>query len=141
MKIITQQLAEKLPPLHKLLSNQAVDPQNHSTLYSILKEAQQITIYDLTTTNKHDYGTIISVNDHINRTGENPLINNKLLFNIDFINLCIMYKKEQKSVITDCCGKNLNRRYPYPSHYLCNISIIAKVLDIKKIAAYLVNIV
>ena len=114
MKIITEQLANKLPRNHKLLYNQSINPQDHSTLYSILTKAQQLTIYDITITEKHPQGTIFSVNDHINRTGKNPLIGRQKELDIDFIDISRLYFNEQNSVITDCCGKELNRNILIP---------------------------
>ena len=140
MKIITQQLADKLPKNHKLLSNQALNPQDYLTIHLALKETQQLTIYDITTTKKHPVDTIINVNDHINRTGNNPLIGHQKELGIYFTNINKLYNSEQNSITTDCCGKTLNLRYPYPSHYLCNISILAKAIGIPKISAFLVNI-
>ena len=55
-------------------------------------------------------------------------------------NITKLYKYGQNFVKTDCCGKKLNRQYSYPSHYLCNIAILAKASGIKKISAFLVNI-
>ena len=140
MKIITEQLANKLPREHKLLSNQSVNPQDYSTLYSLLIKVQQLTVFDITSTEKLPNETIFSVTDHINRTGNNPLIRHQIELGIDFIDITRLYLKKQNSVITDCCGKKLNRKYPYPSHYLCNITILAKALGIQKISAFLVNI-
>ena len=140
MKIITQQLADKLPNNHELLSNLALNPQDYLTIHPVLKEAKQLIIYDITTTNEHPAETIINVNDHINRTGNNPLICRQKELGIDFININKLYKSEKNSIKTDCCGKTLNLRYPYPSHYLCNISILAKAIGIPKISAFLVNI-
>ena len=140
MIIITQQLANKLPKNHELLSNLALNPQDYLTIYPVLTKAQQLTIYDITTTKEHSEETIIGVNDHINRTGNNPLIGHQKDLNIDFTNINKLYKSEHNSVKTDCCGKTLNLRYPYPSHYLCNISILAKAMGIHKISAFLVNI-
>ena len=140
MKIITQQLANKLPKNHELLSNLELNPQNYLVIHHVLKEAKQVTIYDLTITKEHPVETIINVNDHINRTGNNPLIGRQKELNIDFTNINKLYKSEQNSIKTDCCGKTLNLRYPYPSHYLCNISILAKAIGIPKISAFLVNI-
>ena len=140
MKIITQQLADKLPSDHKLLFNREINPQDYLTIYPVLKEAQQLTIYDITTTKEHPVETIINVNDHINRTGNNPLIIHQKKLGINFTNINKLYKNEQNSIKTDCCGKTLNPRYPYPSHYLCNISILAKAIGIPKISAFLVNI-
>ena len=140
MKIITQQLADKLPKNHELLSNLALNPQDYLAICSVLKEVKQLTIYDITTTKKHPDKTIINVKDHINRTGNNPLIGHQEELGIDFTNINKLYKIEKNSIKTDCCGKTLNLRYPYPSHYLCNISILAKAIGIPKISAFLVNI-
>ena len=140
MKIITHQLADKLPKNHELLSNLVLNPQDYLTILPVLKEAQQLIIYDITKTNKHPAQTIINVNDHINRTGNNPLIGHQIELGIDFTNINKLYKSEKNSIKTDCCGKTLNLSYPYPSHYLCNISILAKAIGIPKISAFLVNI-
>tara|TARA_B100000315_G_scaffold242192_1_gene264079 strand:+ start:59 stop:484 length:426 start_codon:yes stop_codon:yes gene_type:complete len=140
MIIITQQLADKLPKNNELLSNLALNPQDYLVIHPVLKEVQQLTIYDITTTQEHPLGTIINVNDHINRTGNNPLIGHQIELGIDFTNINKLYKSEQNSKKTDCCGKTLNLQYPYPSHYLCNISILAKAIGIPQISAFLVNI-
>ena len=140
MKIITQQLAYKLPKNHKLLSNLVLNPQDYLAIYPVLTEVQQLTIYDITTTKEHPVEAIINVNDHINRTGNNPLIGRQKELSIDFTNINKLYKSKQNSIKTDCCGKTLNLRYPYPSHYLCNISILAKAIGTPKISAFLVNI-
>ena len=139
MKIITHQLAEKLPRYHDLLSNQTINPLDYSALYLILKEAKQLAIYDTTTTQNHPPNAIISVNDHINRTGKNPLIGNQKKLSIDFIDITRLYQRKKNGVNTNCCGNELNEKYSYPSHYLCNISILAKAIGIQKIAAFLVN--
>ena len=140
MKIITQQLAENIPRNHALLANQVVNPQNFEELFPVLGAVQNLIVYDLTITKTHPPESIIKVKDHINRTGENPLISYQKKLNIDFIDITRIYKIEKNAVNTDCCGKKLNKKYIYPSHYLCNISILAKAMGIKKISAFLVNI-
>ena len=72
MKIVTNHLAKKLPKDHELLSSQIINPQDYFSLCSVLVDIEKLTIYDLTTTQKLLCYTIISVNDHINRTGNNP---------------------------------------------------------------------
>ncbi len=140
MKIITQQLADKLSSCHKLLSNQVINPQDYITTHSILINAQELTIYDITNSKKHPYEEILSVKDHINRTGNNPLIGHQKELDVVFTDITKLYNNKPNAVQTDCCGKKLNRQYPYPSHYLCNISIIAKTIGIQKISAFLINI-
>ena len=140
MTIITTQLAEKLQKDHDLLSNMVVNPRDFSALCSMLKEKKELNIYDITTTTKHPEETIISVNDHINKTGNNPLVGNQKELNIDFVDITNLYKKKQNGITTVCCGKTLNTQYKYPSSYLCNISIIARAIGTQKISAFLLNI-
>ncbi len=140
MIIITQQLANKRPPKNALLSNQVTNPLDYRGLLSLMSGAKQITVYDATHNKKLPEGKIISVKDHINRTGINPLISHQNELNINFLDITKLYKFEEKSVKTNCCGKKLNRTYPYPSHYLCNITILAKALGIHEISAFLINI-
>ena len=140
MKIITQQLAENIPRNHSLLANQVINPQNFAALFRFLETVQNLIVYDITKTKTHPPESIIKVKDHINRTGKNPLISHQKKLNIDFIDITKIYKIEKNAVNTDCCGKKLNKKYTYPSHYLCNISILAKAMGIKKISAFLVNI-
>ena len=117
-----------------------VNPQDYLTLFSVFKGVQQLTIYDLTETEKHSREAILGVNDHINRTGNNPLIGQQNKIDTYFIDVTRLYKYGKNFVKTDCCGKKLNRQYSYPSHYLCNIAILAKASGVKKISAFLVNI-
>ena len=140
MKIITSQLADKLPRNHELLLEQIVNPLDYLMIHSIITKLQHLTVYDLTMTNEQPEGAIISVNDHINKTGKNPLIDNKNKHQIDFIDITNLYNVRQNSVITNCCGEELNYKYLYPSHYLCNITIIARALGIQKTSAFLVNL-
>ena len=141
MKIITRQLAAKLPAEHKLLLNRIVNPQDITEICAILKEIKEVTIYDLTITKDHPTNSVISVCDHINRTGINPLIGKQKTLGLHFTNMAKTYKYEKPSIITNCCGKKLNKTHAYPSHYLSNISILAKTLNIKRISANLVNII
>ena len=140
MILITKQLADKLPINHELLLNRVVNPLDYSALHLIITKAQQIVIYDATKTKTLPPETIIGVYDHINRTGKNPLIGNQKKYNIDFIDITGIYSRNKTAIKTDCCGNKLNKRYLYPSHYLCIISIMAKAHGINKISAFLVNI-
>ena len=139
MKIITKQLAERLSPSHQLLQLTTIDPQDIKTLTIFLSKIKIITIYDYTTTMNHPRGEIIGVKDHINRTGTNPLIGNQKKLNIDFIDIGKTYKRKKNYIVTNCCGAKINLKYEYPSHYLCNISILAMAMGIENISAYLVN--
>ena len=141
MKIITQQLANKLQRDHELLSNYIANPLDYSKLKSIFNNIHQTTIYDITYNKKIKNGEIVGVKDHINKTGTNPLIGKQKELSIDFIDITRIYQNNKKNdVITTCCGKKLNTKYTYPSHYLCNITILARACNIQTISAFLINI-
>tara|TARA_B100000131_G_C17886423_1_gene520455 strand:- start:3 stop:437 length:435 start_codon:yes stop_codon:yes gene_type:complete len=101
----------------------------------------EINIYDQTYNKHHKNGEIITVRDHINKTGDNPLIGNQDKFTSQFIDISALYES-QGGVVTTCLGKSYNQEknhHHYPSTHICHISIIAKALGIKKIKGFLVN--
>ena len=139
MKIITWQLAEKLPRNHRLLINHTVNPQqDDSNLYSILTDNEKLTIYDATTTQEHLQNTIIGVNNHINRTGTNPLIGKQKKIGINFIDITNL-----KIIITINPNEllkyiKLNKKLPYSNELVLllkrNLKLIIKDND------YIINI-
>ena len=140
--IITKQLAEKLPIDHDLNQETICDPRSYEEINSLLKliPTTMIQIYDSTFTPHYKRGSIIPVSDHINRTGMNPLIGNSPSKQIKFIDVTNLYHCEKIGITTDCCGDKLDKSYIYPSHFLCNFSIVARSLGIEKIQAFLYNI-
>ena len=141
MNIITEQLANKLPQNSKLQKYNIVNPTNFNELYQQLKskKTNEINVIDLTSTPKEDNGMIISVQDHINRTGTNILTGKQKLLGIDFIDMTNLYQKKKNSIITNCCGEILNNKYDYPSHYICHITTLARSMNIKNICGFLYN--
>ncbi len=141
MNIITEQLANKLPKDSELQKYNIVNPTNFNELYQLLKarKKNEINVIDLTSTHKEEHGTIIPVQDHINRTGTNILTGKQKVLSIDFIDMTNIYQKKKNNIITDCCGKSLNNKYEYPSHYICHITNIAFAMNIKKINGFLYN--
>jgi len=104
-------------------------------------QQKTIDIYDVTYNTKLPYNTIIKINDHINRIGENPFIGKQNFFKIDFINLENLYLKTQEGVTTNSCGEKYHKHKKnilYPSTYLANIAAIAYINNYK-IQAHLVN--
>ena len=141
MNIITEQLANKLPQNSELQKYNIVNPTNFNELYQQLKakKTNEINVIDLTSTPKEEHGMIISVQDHINRTGTNILIGRQKLLGIDFIDMTNLYQKKKNSIITNCCGEILNNKYEYPSHYLCHITTLARAMNTKNIHGFLYN--
>lgn len=121
----------------------SVNPNNHNQMIKKLNNiiADAIEIYDYTYNLKHIHNEIIPVSDHINRTGDNPLIGNQNQISKPFIDISKLYSSS-KGVTTDCLGKYFNKhkkKYKYPSKYLCYASIVATALNNKKIKAFLIN--
>ena len=141
MNIITSQLANKLQKDNKLLKHSIVNPKRFTQAYQLLKsnKIDEIHIIDSTSTNQHKPGTIISVQNHINRTGTNILTDKQKLLALDFIDITTPYIYKKNSIITNCCGETLNNNYEYPSHYICNITILAHAMNIKKVHGFLYN--
>ena len=101
-------------------------------------KTNKIEIYDLTKSKKLKENETISIKDHINKSGINPIINNKNLFSKGFKDISNIYKSKE-GIITTCCGKNINNNFKYPSHYLCVYTILLYYIGYNKIEAYLVN--
>jgi len=141
MNIITKQLAKRLPKNHELKKYNVVNPKNFNEIYQLLtsNKTNEIHVIDLTTSQKKEPGSIISVQDHINRTAINILRGKQKFLGIDFIDMTHLYQIKKNSIITDCCGETLNNKYEYPSHYICNITTLAHALNIKNIYGYLYN--
>ena len=139
--IITQQLSNALPKSHPFQKHEIVNPECFKSLYKLLKSIknQKIIIYDRTYNKTLQNYVIVPINDHINCSGDNPLIGHQKLLNIDFLEIGSLYKQYNQGIITHCCGKILNIKYSYPSHFICHIAILAKVVGIEKIQAYLLN--
>ena len=57
--------------------------------------------------------------------------------NLDSTNL---YKQNQLGIITECCGGQLNKKSPYPSHYLSNVALLSKAIGVNEFSAYLINV-
>tara|TARA_B100000700_G_C14821878_1_gene750355 strand:- start:249 stop:788 length:540 start_codon:yes stop_codon:yes gene_type:complete len=97
-------------------------------------------IFDLTISIKQKTGQIFHVNDHINKSGYNPLVGKQSFYKIDFLDIANLYIYNQEGVITHCCGKKLSLDCAFPNHYLHSISIMLKVFNCQKINAKLVNV-
>ena len=140
MKLVTRQLLKKLAKTHEASQYFPINPKDIEKIIKILKNKTKIEVYDLTVSNKKQKLQIIPVIDHINRTGINPLRTRQKDLKINFLDSGKIYKKKPNGIITNCCGEVLNKNYLFPSHYLSNISLLAKALQIKEFSAYLINV-
>ncbi|MAH99306.1 MAG: hypothetical protein CMA12_08240 [Euryarchaeota archaeon] len=142
LKVITKHLYKALPAENNIKNILSLPSENFQKCFSILnnKKIKQIDIFDLTSTKLVNYNTIIKVKDHINKSGANFLLGNQIFLNIDFIDVTKIYNYDDESVITTSCGKQLNKNYDFPNHYLSNLTILAHALQIPTINAFLYNL-
>ena len=143
-KIITTELKERAGDFDFGEHFLVINPTEYKKNIKILSEIKEkdICIYDVTNTLKLKNKETVDVADHINRTGHNPLIGNQHLISNHFVDISNIYKNK-KGIITDCIGEHFDKNYKkfeYPSHYLCYISITCKAVGIKKMRAKLLNI-
>jgi len=123
----------------KIKTNFIYDKKTINTLINNTKN--KVRIYDITyiKTKKQ----IINVNDHINKTGENPLKGKQKKLKIDFIDITKIYKQTKKGITTTCVGRNKTKenliKTKNASTELCNIAILCHALGFKKIEAKLIN--
>ena len=89
LRVITEQLSNKLPPENKLQKLTSISQDNFESTYKFLhsKKITELQITDATYSNKIPEGSTIQVKDHINKTGSSILIGKQALLNIDFINM------------------------------------------------------
>jgi len=130
--------------IHNMFSESIkIDPTNISESVQILKKYkhQTIDVYDTTHNLNIAHNARIEVKDHINKTGNNPLIGIQSQFSEPFIDISNIYSSTD-GVTAVCLGLHYGKhksQYTYPTNYLCYISILAKAVGIEKINATLIN--
>ena len=141
LRVITEQLSNKLPPENKLQKLTKISQDNFESIYKLIhsKKITELHVTEATYSNKIPKGRTVQVKDHINKTGSSILIGKQALLNIDFINMIETYTFEKNAIITVCCGETLNKNFDYPSHFLCHITILAHALKIPTIKGFLYN--
>jgi len=100
----------------------------------------EINIYDKTKKQGNNKFEKIRVNNHINKTGKNPLIFKKEK-KIQFYDITNMYYKTNKGVTTTCLGERYNKekeKFKYPSTFMCHVVYILKSKGFKKIKGWLI---
>ncbi len=141
LRVITEQLSNKLPLENKLQKLTKISHDNFESIYKLIhqKKITELHVTDATSSNKIPEASTVQVKDHINKTGSSILIGKQALLNIDFIDMAKTYSFEKNAIITDCCGETLNKNFDYPSHFICHITILAHALKIPTIKGFLYN--
>ena len=128
---------------NKLTESIKINPKDIAGTIKILKSLRQqmIEIYDITHNPQMPHNEKIIVKDHINQSGNNPLIGIQNQFLEPFIDISNTYSVDN-GVTTVCLGAHYDKyknKYEHPSTYLCYVSILAKAIGVKKINATLIN--
>ena len=128
---------------NKLTESIKINPKDIAGTIKILKSLKQqmIEIYDITHNPQAPHNEKIIVKDHINQSGNNPLIGIQNQFLEPFIDISNTYNVDN-GVTTVCLGSHYDKhknKHEYPSTYLCYVSILAKAICVKKINATLIN--
>ena len=136
--IATKELIKKKPEFqHEILADINNLDQFHKDILKIKETTEEIKIYDIGKVFQKQQNTV-KIKDHINKTGINPIINNKHINKIQFQDIRELYNTN-KGAITTCCGEKINSTHKNPSHFLCVFSILLFYLGYKTLQAYIVQ--
>ena len=107
-----------------------------------LKKTKKIIIIDKTFYIKNKKIKKLYVNNHVNKTGENPLRGRQKIAEQSFFDITGVYKKRDEGITTVGLGKKYlkeKNKHEYPSTYLLNIAILCKAVGFKKVEGLLIN--
>jgi len=136
---ITQELALKIQLKDFQLQGAQIIPKHSSVFFNKhINKQQEIHIYDL---GFNTNTTIIPINNHINKTGINPLREHKTT-NTQFYDITEIYQEQKQGEIAECFGnktpKKNNNKYRQ-TRFLCNYAIAAYCAGFKTIFAYIID--
>ena len=83
------------------------------------------------------------VNNHVNKSGENPVRGNQKIALSPFFDITSLYLQKNKGVITTGLGKKYlgeRNKHKYPSTHLVSIAILCKALGFSVIEGQLINV-
>jgi len=121
------------------VKNKAIFQKNPLKQLQEIDIKQEIYIYDkgFNKTNK-----VISINNHVNKTGTNPLREggpNK----IDFYDITNIYQKTKQGKTAECFGNKLptkeQKKNYIQGRFLCNYAILANYVGFIKIYAFIID--
>ena len=83
------------------------------------------------------------VNNHVNKSGENPLRGKQEIALSPFFDITSLYLQNKKGIISTGLGKKYlgeRSKHKYPSTHLVSIAILCKALGFNKIEGQLINV-
>ena len=82
------------------------------------------------------------VNNHVNKSGENPMRGNQKIATSPFFDITSLYLQKNRGVVTTGLGNKYlgeRKKHKYPSTHLASIAILCKALGFSKIEGQLIN--
>lgn len=138
-KFITPEVAKKINlKEYKLEKAIVLSKDFRENFKKTTNKEEPVQIYDL---GFNKTQKIIPVLNHINKTGTNPLREDKTQ-KIKFYDITNIYQKQEGAKITECLGNKFpekNKKGQTLSRFLCNYAIVAHYRGIKKIFAYIID--
>lgn len=136
---ITQELALKINLKDFQLQRAQIIPKDPSVFFNKhSNKKQEIHIYDL---GFNTNATIIPINNHINKTGINPLREDKTT-KTQFYDITKIYQEQKQGEIAECFGNKTpqKKQNKYKqTRFLCNYAIAAYCAGFKTIFAYIID--
>ena len=108
-----------------------------------LDKSIKIIIIDKTFCFKTSESQKFYVNNHVNKSGENPLRGKQEIALSPFFDITSLYLQNKKGVVTTGLGKKYldeKNNHKYPSTHLVSIAILCKALGFNKIEGQLINV-
>lgn len=143
IKIVDFSVKKKYPDI--FITHCGVEAENGSRLIDSLielsKTNKSIQVYDTTRNKKYNTGHMISISDHINLTGTNPIIGNQEKLGIEFIDLHNLYSTKGPEVAF-CSQEMFDFSDKYSNHckHIALLAIAARAVGYSHIEGYLYNI-
>ena len=143
--IITEELYKAIPNIQKILKlKNSTITQNTTNPFNKIsnKTKTSIYIYDISKNHKPNQSiSIIPINNHINKTGVNPL-RKKSNKKIQFYDITEIYQQTPKGKIAACYGNKTppqNKTKHISTGYLCCFSIIARLFYSEKVYGFVIE--
>ena len=143
IKIVDIFTKQKYPEL--FIDCEGVKTDDSSTLIDWLLETKKnhrsIEVYDITNNKKYKKKEKISIIDHINLTGKNPIIGNQEKLGIDFLPLNDLYSGTGNEIAL--CAEHqfyFSKKYKNKCKHIALLAIASKAVGYNKIKGYLYNI-
>ena len=145
INVVTAELYRAIPNIQKILKLQKIIiVKNLSDPFKKIKPNTKASIYIYDLSKNYKTGksiSIIPINNHINKTGVNPL-RKKENKKIKFYDITEIYQQNPKGKIAVCYGSRSplqKQTKNISTGYLCYFSVIARIFYSKKVYGFVIE--